>query len=898
MASNRAQILISAVDQTKTAFDSIKRGLGGLTDTAKSVNGVLANLGVGVSLAGIGAMIKSSIDSADALDEMAQRTGIAVESLSLLVPAAELSAVSTDKFEAGLKKLATGMLEAATGSEASAQNFEALGVAVQNQDGTLRDSEQVLLDLADRFQAMPDGAEKAALAVDIFGKAGAEMIPFLNQGRDGIGALKQEAAELGLQLSADTAAQAGNFNDALDKLKLATQSIGNQIIASLLPALNDMAGGMVESAKEGGTLRVILDGVVLVLKTLALGAATVGKAFVALGEAIGAGVAAAVEALKGNTDGAKAIIADLKGSLIKRLDELAEFRDSLFDPKPIEVKAPRIQADPELLQRMTRPRAAPDTRGAQTSLIKAQLDAELALLKDALTRQQTALDAALEDRLISVRDYYAQKTALEQRELDAEIARKQQELARSQQMAVGGKSENERLKAKAEVAKAEADLITLNNRRTDIEQANARKAAQAERELADALAQAREELAQITGTATDADRQAAIERSYRDLRARLAAESDADGVSLVDRLINVKAAQANLSALETQWRQVTERLRNAQEALQTQQQAGLLTEAQARQQIVTLQQQSATEMEHLLPTMQQAAQAIGPEAVIRVQAWRNELERTKLTVDEMTPLWNRIGESFGGALNGMITGAQTWRSAMASLFQQVADAFLQQIVIQPFQQWIAMQARMLALKLGFIQQEQTVDAAASAAKVAQKSAETTAVVSMDAAKAGAGAAASQASIPIVGPGLAIAAMVAMVAAVMALLGNVKKFAAGGLVSGPGSATSDSIPARLSAGEYVVRAAAVRQVGVAFLDSLNGLSAGPRFKGGELAFAAGGLVPEVKVPPAQPQMNQAVRIVNAVDPGVTHDHLQSPAGEKVIVNIIGRNARAIRAALQG
>ena len=901
MASNRAQILISAVDQTKTAFDSIKRGLGGLTDTAKSVNGVLANLGVGVSLAGIGAMIKSSIDSADALDEMAQRTGIAVESLSLLVPAAELSAVSTEKFEAGLKKLATGMLEAATGSEASAQNFEALGVAVQNQDGTLRDSEQVLLDLADRFQAMPDGAEKAALAVDIFGKAGAEMIPFLNQGREGIGALKQEAAELGLQLSADTAAQAGNFNDALDKLKLATQSIGNQIIASLLPALNDMAGGMVESAKQGGTLRVILDGIVLVLKTLALGAATVGKAFVALGEAIGAGVAAAVEALKGNTDGAKTIIADLKGNLIKRLDELASFRDSLFDPKPIEVKAPKIQADPELLQRLTKPKAvkpAQDTTGAQTTLMKAQLDAEFALLKDGLTRQQTALDAALEDRLVSVRDYYTQKTAIEQREVDAEIARKQQERARSQQVATTGKSENDRLKAKAEVAKAEADLITLNNRRTDIEQANARKAAQAERELADALAQAREELAQITGTATDTDRQAAIERSYRDLRARLAAESDADGVSLIDRLINVKAAQANLAALEAQWRQVTERLRNAQEAIQTQQQAGLLTEAQARQQIVALQQQSATEMERLLPTMQQAAQAIGPDAVIRVQAWRNELDRTKLTVDEMAPLWNRIGESFGGALNGMITGAQTWRSALASIFQQVADAFLQQIVIQPFQQWIAMQARMLALKLGFIQQEQTVDAAASAAKVAQKTTETTAVVSMDAAKAGAGAAASQASIPYVGPALAVAAMVAMVAAVMALLGGIKKFAGGGLVSGPGSATSDSIPARLSAGEYVVRAAAVRQVGVAFLDSLNGLSAGPRFKGGELAFAAGGLVPEVKVPPAQPQMNQAVRIVNAIDPGVTHDHLQSPAGERVIVNIIGRNARAIRSALQG
>ncbi|BAO82911.1 hypothetical protein SMCB_0683 [Serpentinimonas maccroryi] len=907
MAVNRAQILISAVDQTKTAFDSIKRGLGGLTDTADRVKGVLADIGVGVSLAGFGAMIRSSIASADALDEMSQRVGISVEMLSTLRPAAELSGVSADLFEKGLRRLSTTMLEAATGSESAKQRFDALGVAFQNQDGTLRATDEVLLDLADRFKAMPDGAEKTALAIDAFGKSGADLIPFLNQGRDGVDALRTEMQAFGLEVSTKTAAQAATFNDSLDKLRLASGMVGNQIITSLLPALNDMAGGMVESAKQGGALHSILGGVVRVLKTMALGAATVGTVLSGMGEDIGASIAAAAQALRGNVAGARAIMADLEGQRGKRLGDLAAFRDSLFDPKPIEVKAPKIQADPALLQRLTTPRAAraaraarpeQDTTGALAALTRAQLDAELALLKDGLTRQQTALDAALEDRLVSVRDFHAQKTAIEQQEIDAEIARRQQDLARSQQVADTGRTENDRLRAKAEVAKAQADLITLSNRRTDIEQANARRAAQAERELADAMGRVRDELAQITGAATDADRQAAIASSYRDLLARLAAEGDADGVSLVDRLINVKAAQANLAALEAQWRLVTQRMRNAQEAIQTQQQAGLLTEAQARQQIVTLQQQSATEMERLLPTMQQAAQAIGADAVIRVQAWRNELDRTRLVVDEMAPLWNRIGESFGGALNGMITGAQTWRSALASIFQQVADAFLQQIVIQPFQQWIAMQARMLAIKLGFVQKEQVVDAAASAMKVGQKATETTAVVSMEAAKAGAGAAASQASVPVIGPGLAIAAMVAMVAAVMALLGGIKKFAGGGLVSGPGSATSDSIPARLSAGEYVVRAAAVRQVGVAFLDSLNGLSAGPRFKGGELAFAAGGLVPEVKVPPAQPQMNQAVRIVNAVDPGVTHDHLQSPAGERVIVNIIGRNARAIRAAIQG
>jgi hypothetical protein len=261
-------------------------------------------------------------------------------------------------------------------------------------------------------------------------------------------------------------------------------------------------------------------------------------------------------------------------------------------------------------------------------------------------------------------------------------------------------------------------------------------------------------------------------------------------------------------------------------------------------------------------------------------------------------VWNRIGDGFGQAVQGMVTGAQGLREGLSNIFRSISDAFLQHLVIQPFQQWVAMQARMLALKLGFLQQEQAIEQAAAAQSVAQKSAETTAKVSMDAAQAGAGAAASQASIPIAGPALAIAAMAAMVAAVMALLGGIKKFAAGGFVTGPGTATSDSIPARLSAGEYVVRAAAVRRVGVAFLDALNDLSAPPVWDGRRLALAAGGLVPQVQVQPAAPQVHQAVRIVNAIDPGVTHDHLQTPAGERVILNIIGRNARAVRAALQG
>jgi hypothetical protein len=133
----------------------------------------------------------------------------------------------------------------------------------------------------------------------------------------------------------------------------------------------------------------------------------------------------------------------------------------------------------------------------------------------------------------------------------------------------------------------------------------------------------------------------------------------------------------------------------------------------------------------------------------------------------------------------------------------------------------------------------------------------------------------------------------MVAAVMGLLGNAKKFASGGLVIGPGTSSSDSIPARLSAGEFVMNASAVKRVGVDFLQSINGLSNGPRVSGRTLAFAAGGLVPEALPQQAQ---GQAVRIVNVIDPAMAADYLNSSSGEKTILNILQRNAGAVRQVL--
>lgn len=126
-----------------------------------------------------------------------------------------------------------------------------------------------------------------------------------------------------------------------------------------------------------------------------------------------------------------------------------------------------------------------------------------------------------------------------------------------------------------------------------------------------------------------------------------------------------------------------------------------------------------------------------------------------------------------------------------------------------------------------------------------------------------------------------------------LFGGVKKFfgfAEGGY-TGPGGKYQPA--GVVHAGEYVFSAASVRRLGLDFLHNLHAAAKGsfvpsiPR-----LTYADGG---PVSLPAAQ-AAQQSIRIVNAIDPGVTHDHLNTPAGERLIVNIIGHNARAIRAAL--
>lgn len=247
-----SKIRISAENRTKQAFDEIKRSIRDVEGASGALRTALAGASAGLSIAGIGAFVKSGIDAADELGKLSQKVGVTVESLSALGYAAKLSDVSMEQLSTGLRQLAKNATEAQTGTGEAAETFKALGISVTGAGGQLKTTEQLLLEVAEQFSEIEDGAGKTALAMRIFGKAGAELIPLLNGGRAGFEELRKEAERLGIIISTETAKAAEQFNDNLTRLGTSIDKLKIGLANSLLPTLNQFVEQLLEGQRIAG----------------------------------------------------------------------------------------------------------------------------------------------------------------------------------------------------------------------------------------------------------------------------------------------------------------------------------------------------------------------------------------------------------------------------------------------------------------------------------------------------------------------------------------------------------------------------------------------------------------------------------------------------------------------
>lgn len=320
MASLGSLVVSLALDTARFASDIGKsvQQMARLTAEAGKIGAAIgANIGAGITA--IGALVNASVDAADRTGELAEMVGVTAEEMSRLGYAAQMSATDQETLAASMTKLAKLTADAAAGGASATAVFDSMGVSVKNADGSLRSTTEILGDISDKFATYREGTAKAALATEIFGKSGAQLIPFLNRGREGLQALGAEADMLGITLSGAAANAAGEFNDRLDQLAAAKRGLGLQIAQQLLPTINALTTRLFDSAKNadlfGRAATVAATGVKLLISS---GAILVGV-FQTLGQAVGGTLAAIVAVVQGRFreawDIAKSTVIDFGGNV-------------------------------------------------------------------------------------------------------------------------------------------------------------------------------------------------------------------------------------------------------------------------------------------------------------------------------------------------------------------------------------------------------------------------------------------------------------------------------------------------------------------------------------------------------------------------------------------------------
>lgn len=242
MANIRTRYIIGAEDQTGRGVASAIGNLKKLSGETGRVTSVFKSLVPVLSLYQLGATAKNTLELVDATGKLAQKIGVSVKEFSALSYAAEISDVSMEQLGSSLLKLSRNMVAAAgpNGSEKLKAAFSALKINIENTDGSLRSSTDVLGDLADRFSNFKDGPEKAALAIQLFGRSGAQLIPFLNAGREAIENLKDEARRLGVVFDEEAAKAADELNDNLGRMKFVALGASAAIVNDLAPGINEL----------------------------------------------------------------------------------------------------------------------------------------------------------------------------------------------------------------------------------------------------------------------------------------------------------------------------------------------------------------------------------------------------------------------------------------------------------------------------------------------------------------------------------------------------------------------------------------------------------------------------------------------------------------------------------
>lgn len=214
-------------------------------------------------------MANETAKAGDEIDKQSQKLGVSAENYQKLSYAMERCGADVEDFRKGATNISKTLAEVQDGADESASAFGELGVSLKNADGTMRSTEDVLLDTIAALADMDDETKRNAAANKIFGKSYQELAPLLNSGADGIRDLMDEAEQYGMVMSDDAVKASAAFEDSLTKLKGTLGGIKNNLGATLLTPLGTLVDGFSDlAAGVDGSEQKISEGITGIVDTI------------------------------------------------------------------------------------------------------------------------------------------------------------------------------------------------------------------------------------------------------------------------------------------------------------------------------------------------------------------------------------------------------------------------------------------------------------------------------------------------------------------------------------------------------------------------------------------------------------------------------------------------------
>lgn len=211
---------------------------------------------IGIGMAAMGTAILSAAalsvkqfaQMGDEIQKMALRTGFSTEALSELRHAADLSGASLAGLEKASRTLSGAILDAGYGLETYVRSFDQLGLSYE--DLAKLSPEDQFLAVMEALAKVEDESTRAALATDLFGRAGTQLLPMLSDGAEGLEAMRKEAHDLGIVFDQEAANKAAAFNDALTKLKGSMTGVMLEIGSLIVDYIKPLVDKITEIIKK------------------------------------------------------------------------------------------------------------------------------------------------------------------------------------------------------------------------------------------------------------------------------------------------------------------------------------------------------------------------------------------------------------------------------------------------------------------------------------------------------------------------------------------------------------------------------------------------------------------------------------------------------------------------